>query len=148
MKECPICHAHCFDDMDVCYGCMHRFVTADAVSQPSVHAPESEQAVGAQSDLLTIPLVEETSARMSVKVVDASEMQAAVAPPAFAPKHASGRIPLAAVSVEAAGAQERVLEPAQQQARSALDAPTTVLVPMGRSRCQLVISVCPLEEGV
>lgn len=25
MKICPICHARCFDDMDVCYGCMHHF---------------------------------------------------------------------------------------------------------------------------
>ncbi len=25
MKYCPICHAVCFDDMEVCYGCMHRF---------------------------------------------------------------------------------------------------------------------------
>ena len=25
MKECPICHGTCFDDMEVCYGCMHRF---------------------------------------------------------------------------------------------------------------------------
>ena len=25
MKTCPICNAQCFDDMDICYGCMHRF---------------------------------------------------------------------------------------------------------------------------
>ena len=25
MKVCPICKARCFDDMEVCYGCMHRF---------------------------------------------------------------------------------------------------------------------------
>lgn len=25
-KECPVCHALCFSDMDVCYGCLHRFV--------------------------------------------------------------------------------------------------------------------------
>lgn len=25
MKTCPICHARCFDDMETCYGCLHRF---------------------------------------------------------------------------------------------------------------------------
>lgn len=25
MKTCPICNAKTFDDMDVCYGCLHRF---------------------------------------------------------------------------------------------------------------------------
>ncbi len=25
MKTCPICNAKAFDDMDVCYGCLHRF---------------------------------------------------------------------------------------------------------------------------
>lgn len=25
MKVCPVCKARCFDDMTVCYGCMHRF---------------------------------------------------------------------------------------------------------------------------
>lgn len=25
MKQCPVCKSQCFDDMDVCYGCMHRF---------------------------------------------------------------------------------------------------------------------------
>ena len=25
MKTCPVCKARCFDDMEICYGCMHRF---------------------------------------------------------------------------------------------------------------------------
>ena len=25
MKTCPICQAVCFDDMDVCFGCLHSF---------------------------------------------------------------------------------------------------------------------------
>lgn len=25
MKNCPVCKTAVFDDMDVCYGCMHRF---------------------------------------------------------------------------------------------------------------------------
>ena len=25
MKVCPTCQSRCFDDMAVCYGCLHRF---------------------------------------------------------------------------------------------------------------------------
>ena len=25
MKTCPVCKARLFEDMDTCYGCMHRF---------------------------------------------------------------------------------------------------------------------------
>ncbi|MEG1561565.1 MAG: hypothetical protein RR323_04085 [Raoultibacter sp.] len=28
MKTCPICKARCFDDMEICYGCMHQFELA------------------------------------------------------------------------------------------------------------------------
>lgn len=26
IKECPVCHARCFADMDTCYGCLHSFL--------------------------------------------------------------------------------------------------------------------------
>jgi len=29
MKICPICSARCFEDMDVCFGCMYRFDSAE-----------------------------------------------------------------------------------------------------------------------
>lgn len=29
MKECPVCGAVCFDDMEMCYGCLHRFEGRD-----------------------------------------------------------------------------------------------------------------------
>ena len=25
MKVCPVCKSRCFDDMKICYGCMHKF---------------------------------------------------------------------------------------------------------------------------
>lgn len=25
MKQCPVCKARCFDDMEICYGCLHHF---------------------------------------------------------------------------------------------------------------------------
>lgn len=45
MIECPICHAKCFDDMDTCYGCMHRFSREDVQMQ-------------ADRPMLSIPLVD------------------------------------------------------------------------------------------
>lgn len=44
MKTCPVCQATCFDDMDVCYGCMHRFpaVSLDKKEPPSGKAAKSE----------------------------------------------------------------------------------------------------------
>lgn len=32
MKECPVCKTFVFDDMGVCYGCMHRFSEGGAAS--------------------------------------------------------------------------------------------------------------------
>lgn len=32
MKECPVCKTFVFDDMGVCYGCMHRFSGDGAAS--------------------------------------------------------------------------------------------------------------------
>lgn len=32
MKTCPICKARCFDDMETCYGCMHRFADDEAAA--------------------------------------------------------------------------------------------------------------------
>ena len=29
MKTCPVCGARCFDDMEVCYGCLHDFMRED-----------------------------------------------------------------------------------------------------------------------
>lgn len=30
MKVCPVCKATCFDDMDACYECLHRFADSEA----------------------------------------------------------------------------------------------------------------------
>ncbi|MCL1797820.1 MAG: hypothetical protein FWG24_05880 [Eggerthellaceae bacterium] len=37
MKICPICNARCFDDMEICFGCMHRFdILGQAVEELSL----------------------------------------------------------------------------------------------------------------
>lgn len=38
MKTCPICAARCFDDMEVCYGCMHRFDEAGSPQRQDVES--------------------------------------------------------------------------------------------------------------
>lgn len=38
MKTCPICAARCFDDMEVCYGCMHRFDEAGGPQRQDVES--------------------------------------------------------------------------------------------------------------
>ena len=38
MRKCPICGARLFDDMAVCYGCLHRF---DEVTNPSSDSGET-----------------------------------------------------------------------------------------------------------
>jgi hypothetical protein len=32
MKTCPVCNARCFDDMNICYGCLYRFDLRNANS--------------------------------------------------------------------------------------------------------------------
>ena len=43
LKECPVCHARCFADMDVCYGCLHSFVHDE--TQIPVVIPNNDQNV-------------------------------------------------------------------------------------------------------
>lgn len=40
MKECPVCKTFVFDDMGVCYGCMHRFSGDGAASLLQSLLPE------------------------------------------------------------------------------------------------------------
>lgn len=35
MKTCPICNARCFDDMELCYGCLHDFTKQSDFSPTS-----------------------------------------------------------------------------------------------------------------
>lgn len=34
MKSCPVCKATTFDDMEICFGCLHRFDEKDDASVP------------------------------------------------------------------------------------------------------------------
>lgn len=55
IKECPVCHARCFADMEVCYGCLHSFTEEEnQISTVSTtHIPISLEVKGdlEESDL-------------------------------------------------------------------------------------------------
>ncbi len=57
MKTCPVCNAKAFDDMDVCYGCLHRFdgkkpfaSSKDAESSLNDDVKGAEERVARSSD--------------------------------------------------------------------------------------------------
>lgn len=50
MKTCPVCKSLCFDDMPVCYGCMHDF-ERDVLDEP-------EEAVEPAASRMAVPAKE------------------------------------------------------------------------------------------
>lgn len=40
MKTCPVCKAQVFDDMPVCFGCMHRFDETSDQGMAAAHVPD------------------------------------------------------------------------------------------------------------
>lgn len=44
MKTCPVCQATLFDDMDVCYGCMHEFGPGEPTQLPMASPREPNPA--------------------------------------------------------------------------------------------------------
>ena len=68
VRECPVCHARCFDDIEVCYGCLHAFVDDQ---QTSTEDPKPV----IQSDGLSSESLE--------PVLPAAEVEAPVAVPAL-----------------------------------------------------------------
>lgn len=47
-KECPVCHALCFDDMQTCYGCLHNFA-ADGGRPDQKKGWSSESDIGSEN---------------------------------------------------------------------------------------------------
>lgn len=47
-KICPICGARCFADMDICFGCLHRF-SEDESSQTVAPPPPSQAALSPEA---------------------------------------------------------------------------------------------------
>lgn len=47
MKQCPVCQSFVFDDIDTCYGCMHRFSMPERVTS-------SDQGEGSAPQLIPV----------------------------------------------------------------------------------------------
>ena len=45
MKVCPVCGSRCFDDMEVCYGCLHDFTREDTTPAGQTVASSCEAEV-------------------------------------------------------------------------------------------------------
>lgn len=86
MKECPVCAASTFDDMDKCYSCLHVFSAEEtgAVSIGDVPADPgaaAEPVAAANPDVGTSALARETS---SLQCCEAKEAQEPSSTPAVA----------------------------------------------------------------
>ena len=58
MKKCPVCGSGCFDDMLVCFGCMHRF------------EEEGAEPNGCAFSESPTEVIEEPPARVEIPVLD------------------------------------------------------------------------------
>ncbi len=73
-KECPVCHALCFSDMDVCYGCLHKFSEEDLrIQEEGVRKPENAMGTNEKNTetfevIKTLPLSSEQALEFQINV--------------------------------------------------------------------------------
>ena len=67
MKTCPICNARSFEDMETCYGCMHRF-------KDEQKAPSVEASVTPKEQSFVIPLFDNASSSQIQQATQAQGM--------------------------------------------------------------------------
>ena len=118
MRTCPVCEAKSFDDMEICFGCMHRFsepVEADFV--------QSEEGSRASLKMPQAPLSQESQGLLQAHPIEAS------------------LAPLDPVAVKPAGSDAVTGFPEDQGSGRGLE-PAAVLPVMG-SGYNLVISLQP-----
>lgn len=59
MKRCPVCQTMLFEDMDVCYGCLHRFPEGDdPAGEGAIDAVREKQALKGTSLAMDLPRIE------------------------------------------------------------------------------------------
>lgn len=81
MKSCPVCKATTFDDMEICFGCLHRFDEKDDASallgcerspqKPVLHDVAVELPKG-HSSLDGLPGASPVSYRLEIALVPVS----------------------------------------------------------------------------
>ncbi len=73
-KECPVCHALCFSDMDVCYGCLHKFSEEDPrIREEDTKKPETVTRMNEKNTetfevIKTLPLSSEQALEFQINV--------------------------------------------------------------------------------
>ena len=78
MKICPVCHGRCFDDMELCYGCLHRFDReppendATPSSADQATAPISASAVQTALETLDSAMIADDAAELDLSLEPAA----------------------------------------------------------------------------
>lgn len=86
MKRCPVCNARCFDDMKICFGCLHRFddeafddlpdMTAIALEEPRGFALQSPlQIKPSEREGAMLLAIDVGNTQTVLGVFDASELR-------------------------------------------------------------------------
>ena len=78
IKECPICHARCFADMEVCYGCLHSFTEEE--NQASL-AETTRLSLGPETNTTRLSLSDESNSGLAEKVAQSEPSMSEVALP-------------------------------------------------------------------
>ena len=78
IKECPICHARCFADMEVCYGCLHSFTEEE--NQASL-AETTRLSLSPETNTTRLSLSDESSSGLAEKVAQPEPSMSEVALP-------------------------------------------------------------------
>ena len=160
MRTCPVCGARCFDDMEVCYGCMHRFDERDgaatAVLQPLVREPAPSG--GSPTVSALSPAGHSSTSTASRSFPPSSERISCSSAPR-APEVGAGvacgcESAMSPVSGQNASAGQEAQRSAAGSTRQFMQGMTVSSPPFfldpaeGSQRYQLVISLRPCPEGV
>ena len=78
IKECPICHARCFADMEVCYGCLHSFTEEE--NQVSL-AETTRLSLSPETNTTRLSLSDESNSGLAEKVAQSEPSMSEVALP-------------------------------------------------------------------
>lgn len=78
IKECPICHARCFADMEVCYGCLHSFTEEE--NQASL-AETTRLFLSPETNTTRLSLSDESNSGLAEKVAQSEPSMSEVALP-------------------------------------------------------------------
>lgn len=68
LKECPVCHAMCFSDMEMCYGCLHSF-KEDGAGLKATSASGEDGKIVADSQMEVGAFEESVAHDLGIKVL-------------------------------------------------------------------------------